>query len=173
LQAGIIEESSFEAIAAFLFTFRDVFDRKTMGDYLSTRPEDQKPGERDINAMLYAFVRNIDFTHIDFDLALRYDTHTHTHTHTLSLSLSLTLQAQPLLSFILVVARRYLYCFHLPGEAQKIDRLVQKFAEHYYSFAQDLFQSSRMSNTVDNCYMSCIVYLENRLIKTDGERERA
>lgn len=95
LQAKLIEEDTFEAIAAFLFKFRDIFDRKIMGDYLSTRPEDQKPGERDINAMLYAFVRNIDFTHIDFDLALRYArsltlSHSHTPRSNVILMLAMT-----------------------------------------------------------------------------------
>jgi len=43
----------------------------------------------------------------------------------------------------LTYIRRFLYSFRLPGEAQKIDRVLSAFAEHYYKTkVEEFFQSS-------------------------------
>lgn len=42
--------------------------------------------------------------------------------------------------------RKFLFCFKMPGEAQKVDRCMRKFASHYYSYDTDnsLFEHERM-----------------------------
>jgi Sec7-like guanine-nucleotide exchange factor len=35
--------------------------------------------------------------------------------------------------FDIITFRRFLFGFRLPGEAQKIDRVMKNFAAHYYS----------------------------------------
>ena len=32
--------------------------------------------------------------------------------------------------------RKFLFCFKLPGEAQKIDRFMRNFASHYFTYSQ-------------------------------------
>eukprot|EP01094_Clydonella_sp_ATCC50884_P009422 TRINITY_DN1895_c0_g1_i1.p1 TRINITY_DN1895_c0_g1~~TRINITY_DN1895_c0_g1_i1.p1 ORF type:complete len:459 (+),score=150.04 TRINITY_DN1895_c0_g1_i1:140-1378(+) len=105
---GIVEDD-LEAIANWLFEYRYVLDPVQMGEYLSSKlDEDSPPEERDMSEILSAYVRNIPFEHLNFDLALR----------------------------------RYLYCFKLPGEAQRIDRMMRKFAAHYYETFPDTLYNS-------------------------------
>ena len=69
-------------------------DKARLGEFLS---------EEDKDAVLEAFVRLIDFSDMDFDLALR----------------------------------KFLFCFRMPGEAQKIGRVMRNFSIHYFSHMQD------------------------------------
>lgn len=89
IEKEIIEDSP-SSIARFLFE-RDGIDKTKLGLYLSE-------GSTLTNEVLDAFVRLMEFSNMEFDMALR----------------------------------RFLTKFRLPGEAQKIDRLMEKFAERYY-----------------------------------------
>ncbi|PRP85288.1 ankyrin repeat-containing protein [Planoprotostelium fungivorum] len=75
-------------IARFLFTCQTI-DKKQVGDFI---------GDEVNSSILEAFVNTMNFSHLEFDIALR----------------------------------RFLYRFRLPGEAQKIDRIMEKFAQQYY-----------------------------------------
>lgn len=104
-----IVEDDLKVIADWLYAHRYVLDAVQLGEYLSSKLDEDAPeGERDMTEILMHYVRNIRFEHLNFDLALR----------------------------------RYLYCFHLPGEAQRIDRMMRKFAAHYYeTFPDTIFNS--------------------------------
>lgn len=55
--------------------------------------------------------------------------------------------------------RRYLRSFSLPGESQKIDRLMQGFAGRYYELSRELFEPPLFRHS-DGCYVlafSCIM----------------
>ena len=41
--------------------------------------------------------------------------------------------------------RKFLFCFRMPGEAQKIDRCMKNFASHYFSYSQsdNVFENER------------------------------
>lgn len=84
------------SIARFLFE-RDDIDKTKLGLFLSE-------GEPFNNNILDSFVSLMEFTNMEFDMALR----------------------------------RYLTKFRLPGEAQKIDRLMEKFAERYYELNPEI-----------------------------------
>ena len=86
---GLLSDDPKE-IATFLFNLQGL-DKAKLGEFLS---------EEGSFEILGAFVRLIDFTHVDFDLVLR----------------------------------KFLFCFRMPGEAQKIDRCMKNFASHYFSY---------------------------------------
>lgn len=55
----------------------------------------------------------------------------------------------PLAGLNIVDAMRlWLQGFRLPGEAQIIDRMVEKFAEHYFSENPDLFSHADVAYTL-------------------------
>jgi hypothetical protein len=67
-------------------------DKEELGNYLG--------GGRAMNALVReSFLDLIDFSHLEFDMALR----------------------------------RFLHWFRLPGEAQKIDRLMESFSKKYFA----------------------------------------
>eukprot|EP01119_Soliformovum_irregulare_P015397 TRINITY_DN4326_c0_g1_i1.p1 TRINITY_DN4326_c0_g1~~TRINITY_DN4326_c0_g1_i1.p1 ORF type:complete len:978 (-),score=214.86 TRINITY_DN4326_c0_g1_i1:36-2969(-) len=67
-------------------------NKQKLGEYLGE-------GNQDLIKVMHAFVEELDFRDLDFDIALRH----------------------------------LLYCFRLPGEAQKIDRILSKFASEYFN----------------------------------------
>lgn len=83
-----------DSIARFLYKFTH-FDRVQLGEFLGSKGE---LNEQILDAVLH----QLDFTCLEFDMALR----------------------------------RFLYAFRLPGEAQKIDRLMLAFAKKYYEEQQ-------------------------------------
>ena len=64
-------------------------------------------------------------------------------------SLKLTNQAGFFISDLIVVQalRQFLWSFRLPGEAQKIDRMMESFAQRYCQLNPDIFTNS------DTCYV--------------------
>jgi Sec7-like guanine-nucleotide exchange factor len=80
-----------EAISRFLFDAKGI-DRNKLGDYLGE-------GDAFNVAVLRLFCSYLDFTDLDFDIAMR----------------------------------QLLSRFRLPGEAQKIDRIMNSFAAQYYN----------------------------------------
>ncbi|CAF4312534.1 unnamed protein product [Rotaria socialis] len=77
-------------IAQFLHSYHDVLDKTLIGDCLGHEDNHYKQ-------VMYAYVDQIDFTKMEF----------------------------------LVALRKFLSGFRLPGEAQKIDRLMEKFAARF------------------------------------------
>eukprot|EP01114_Cavostelium_apophysatum_P015711 TRINITY_DN4342_c0_g1_i2.p1 TRINITY_DN4342_c0_g1~~TRINITY_DN4342_c0_g1_i2.p1 ORF type:complete len:644 (-),score=193.46 TRINITY_DN4342_c0_g1_i2:16-1947(-) len=92
--------SSPKEIASFLIK-RDELSKKAIGDYL---------GEEAYIPVLDEFVLAMDFSNLEFDVALR----------------------------------RFLSKFRLPGEAQKIDRIMERFAQQYFTHnpAGNIFANS-------------------------------
>lgn len=90
-----IVEDNCSAVARFLFV-RDELDKMQLGLFLS---EDNVWS----SSILEGFVELLDFSNMEFDMALR----------------------------------RFLVKLKLPGEAQRIDRLMEKFAERYYFLNPD------------------------------------
>jgi len=43
---------------------------------------------------------------------------------------------------LLLFLRRYLFTFVLPGEAQKIDRIMEAFSERYYECNPDIYANT-------------------------------
>lgn len=77
-------------------------------------------GELENVPILDAAVNSMDFTGMSFDTALR--------------------QSPPFL--IDSTFRTFLSRFRLPGEAQKIDRIVEKFAQKYCQCNPEVFENS-------------------------------
>ncbi|CAF1154793.1 unnamed protein product [Rotaria sordida] len=79
-----------EDIAHFFHSYQDVLDKIIIGDCLGHEDNHYKQ-------IMYAYVDQLDFTNMEF----------------------------------LVALRKFLSGFRLPGEAQKIDRLMEKFAARF------------------------------------------
>lgn len=80
-------------------------------------------------AVLRTFCSHLDFADLDFDVAMRY---------------SRQLNFRGIANFRI---RQLLSRFRLPGEAQKIDRIMNAFAAHYYTCnkAGGLFKGAGMT----------------------------
>jgi brefeldin A-inhibited guanine nucleotide-exchange protein len=63
--------------------------------------------------------------------------------------------------------RYFLYGFRLPGEAQKIDRIMEKFAERYYLQHKDQFASADMAFILAFSTIMLQTNLHNPAIKDD------
>jgi len=63
--------------------------------------------------------------------------------------------------------RHFLYRFRLPGEAQKIDRIMEKFAERYYLQHKDQFASADMAFILAFSTIMLQTNLHNPAIKDD------
>jgi len=93
--------------------------------------------------VLYAYVDSFNFAEMEVDTALRY-VHAHAQRPPAVLHLSLSLS----LRVLLIHGRHrmsseFLGGFRLPGEAQKIDRMMEKFAERYYhNNPKDIFENA-------------------------------
>lgn len=55
-----------------------------------------------------------------------------------------------------VFCRQFLWSFRLPGEAQKIDRMMEAFAQRYCHCNPGVFQSTGKVNTQSHCISSRI-----------------
>ncbi len=108
-----------EDVADFLYK-GEALMKSQLGNYL---------GERDdFNIqVLHKFVELHDFTDLILVQALRFR---------LSLLGSLTETALKIFSF-----RQFLWSFRLPGEAQKIDRMMECFAQRYCTLNPGVFTS--------------------------------
>ncbi|XP_035261595.1 cytohesin-1-like isoform X2 [Anguilla anguilla] len=108
-----------EDIAQFLYKGEGL-NKTAIGDYL---------GERDdFNIqVLHVFVDLHEFTDLNLVQALR--------------------QFLPFLQLIGWFCRQFLWSFRLPGEAQKIDRMMEAFAQRYCQCNPGVFQST------DTCYV--------------------
>ncbi|XP_076331845.1 cytohesin-1-like [Tachypleus tridentatus] len=71
-------------------------------------------------------------------------------------------------NLILVQAlRQFLWSFHLPGEAQKIDRMMEKFAQHYFQSNEGVFHNP------DTCYvLSFAVIMLNTSLHNPSVKEK-
>ncbi|XP_013790275.2 cytohesin-1-like, partial [Limulus polyphemus] len=71
-------------------------------------------------------------------------------------------------NLILVQAlRQFLWSFHLPGEAQKIDRMMEKFAQHYFHLNAGVFHNP------DTCYvLSFAVIMLNTSLHNPSVKEK-
>ncbi|KAN0023237.1 hypothetical protein ACTFIU_011404 [Dictyostelium citrinum] len=87
---GLISEKNPKEVAHFLLTHSEL-SKQAIGEYIGE-------GDDFNLQVLHAFVDELDFSGLDFDVALR----------------------------------KYLLTFRLPGEAQKIDRMMEKFASQFY-----------------------------------------
>ena len=89
-------------------------------------------------SVLKSFTETFDFVKIEFDEALRLA----------SITQSLVSLHYLLTSVINQHARKFLKTFRLPGEAQKIDRMMESFAQRFYS------QNSEMGIFVNSGILS-------------------
>eukprot|EP01133_Synstelium_polycarpum_P020003 gene20003-23968_t len=94
VSSGLCERTP-KDIAHFLLTHDDL-SKQSIGEYIGD-------GDDFNIQVLHAFVDELDFAGLDFDVALR----------------------------------KFLKNFRLPGEAQKIDRMMEKFAQQFYMHNPD------------------------------------
>ena len=124
IEEKVIENNPVD-IGNFLFNF-DRFDKVQLGEYLS-RSLVVNENEVDENAtkILDQYISNFNFDHQDFDLSLR-------------LAIFFFFNFEEFCFNILFYKKRsFLYRFQLPGEAQKIDRLMKIFASKYFQSHKD------------------------------------
>ncbi|KAK7807587.1 hypothetical protein U0070_013893 [Myodes glareolus] len=128
-----------EDIAQFLYKGEGL-NKTAIGDYL---------GERDEFSIqvLHAFVELHEFTDLNLVQALRKSERKPPHlplpSDIKATSSSKTGQSSASVSTL----RQFLWSFRLPGEAQKIDRMMEAFAQRYCQCNNGVFQST------DTCYV--------------------
>jgi len=122
-------EMTKESVAVFLMD-TEFLDKRAIGEYFG----DSNPFNIEV---LKEYTRALDFTNMPFDKALRYPRLStppfsrHLRSHLSSLSLFL----------FLLAFRKFLSGFRLPGEAQKIDRIMEIYASRYHENNPGVFVS--------------------------------
>ena len=68
---------------------------------------------------------------------------------------------QELQDMLIVSAlRQFLWSFRLPGEAQKIDRMMEKFAERYCELNPDIFTTTGADNRSQQPFILSVPFWE-------------